>query len=154
MNFKEGEDVTELIVFNMFDLLSKYYPLCFNIPYDDSTSYSKEKIIEKNNYIATDGEFVYTLLEKPRSYDFARLKASEPQIRISKFEGCSHYYGVMFMPNGDCYELQCKITKEYLSKAHEIRGDWHGYKEGGTTRRFLSKASLMSAFELFKSILH
>ena len=134
----------------MFNL-DKYYPLCFNIPYDDGPSYTVTKTV--NNYTATDGKYVYTLLTKPYSPEFANLHMKEPQIKISKFEGCPHYYGVMYMPNGDCYELQCKITKQYLSDAHEIRGDWSGYKEGDTTSRFLSKTSLMSAFELFKMMI-
>lgn len=133
-------------------LLERFYPLCYNIPYDGE-GYGSGSVKTVNNYVATDGKFIYTLLEKPFSYDFAQLHMSEPQIKISKFEGCPHYYGIMYMPNGNCYELQCKITKQYLTEAHEIRGDWSGYKEGDTTSRFLSKSSLMSAFELFKIIL-
>ena len=56
------------------------------------------------------------------------------------------------MPNGDCYELQCKINKAYLDEAHSMRGDWSGYKEGDYTGRFLSKSQIMTAFNLLKEI--
>lgn len=131
--------------------LEKFHPLCFNIPYDDGPVYTK--VETKNNYIATDGKYIYSVEEKSRDYNFARLHVSEPQISISNFEGCPHYYGIMYMPNGDKYELQCKITKEYLEEAHQMRGDWSGYKEGEFTRRFLSKSQLMTAFNLLKEII-
>lgn len=125
------------------------YPLCYNIKYDDGPTYVEKT---KKEYVATDGKYIYSLDEKPHSYEFARQKASEPKIQLSNFEGCPHYYGIMYMPNGNCYELKCKITKEYLSEAHQTRGDWSGYKEGNYTRRFLSKAQIMSAFNLLKEI--
>lgn len=130
-------------------LFEKKYPLCFNIPYDDS-SYSSP--VTKTKYIATDGKFVYSLEERNYSYEFARLREKEPKIKLSNFEGCPHWYGLMYMPNGDCYELQCKINKVYLDEAHSIRGDWNGYKEGDYTRRFLSKSQIMTAFNLLKEI--
>lgn len=127
------------------------YPLCYNIPYDDA-SCGVPVTVEKTRYVATDGKFIYSLEEKSHSYEFARQKASEPKVRLSNFEGCPHWYGIMYMPNGDCYELQCKITKQYLEEAHQMRGDWSGYKEGDYTGRFLSKSQIMTAFNLLKEI--
>lgn len=127
------------------------YPLCFNIPWDDGPS-GGTVTVTKTRYVATDGKFIYSLEERSRSYEFARLKETEPKIKLSNFEGCPHWYGIMYMPNGDCYELQCKITKEYLEEAHQMRGDWSGYKEGDYTGRFLSKSQIMTAFNLLKEV--
>lgn len=124
----------------------------FNIPYDDDRGYSS-KPEKEYVYVATDGKFIYRLGTKKYSSDFARQKVEEPRIQLSNFEGCPHWYGVMYCPNGDNYELQCKITKEYLEIAHQMKGDWKGYNEGDFTRRFLSKTSIMSAFNLFKEVL-
>lgn len=158
-------------------LLERKYPLLHNIPYDDGwgtfSDYSKSsdsKIngfrtkdesmglegisadfkIPEYKYIATDGNFIYRLDKKGISTEYRSLHKKEASIKVSNFEGCPHYYGTMFLPNGDIYELQCKITKEYLNEAHQIRGDWNGYKEGDWTTRFLNKTSLLSAYELFK----
>lgn len=125
----------------------------FNADWNDTGGGGDYVTKEVNNYISTDGDYVYTVAKKGYSPDFAALHLKEPQIKISNFEGCPHFYGTMFMPRGDTYELQCVITKKYLSNAHEIKGDWNGYKEGDTTGRFLSKQSLMSAFNLFKMII-
>lgn len=127
------------------------YPLCFNIPWDDGPS-GGTVTVTKTRYVATDGKFIYSLEERSRSYEFARLKETEPKIKLSNFEGCPHWYGIMYMPNGDCYELQCKITKEYLEEAHQMRGDWSGYKEGDYTGRFLSRSQIMTAFNLLKEV--
>lgn len=133
-------------------IFERKYPLCYNIPYDDASYGSPVTTVTKTRYIATDGKFVYSLEEKSHSYEFARQKASEPKIKLSNFEGCPHWYGIMYMPNGDCYELQCKITKEYLEEAHSMRGNWSGYKEGDYTGRFLSRSQIMTAFNLLKEI--
>lgn len=131
-------------------LFGRKYPLYYNIPWDDPASYGSPKPVD--NYIATDGKFVYHLEEQSYSSEFARLKEKEPRLKLSNFEGCPHYYGLMYMPNGTCYELQCKITKTYLEEASKMKGDWTGYKEGDFTNRFLSRTSLLTAFNLFKEI--
>lgn len=134
-------------------LFERKYPLCYNIPYDDGPcGYSTPKEVIKKEYIATDGKYIYKLVEKSRSYEFARLKEKEPKVRLSNFEGCAHWYGTMFMPNGDSYELQVKITKLYLDEAHQMRGDWSGYREGDWTARFLCKSQIMTAFNLLKEV--
>lgn len=127
------------------------YPLCYNM-WGDEPSGSGTITTTKTRYVATDGKFVYSLEERAHSYEFARQKTTEPKIKLSNFEGCPHWYGIMYMPNGDCYELQCKITKTYLEEAHQMRGDWSGYKEGDYTGRFLSKSQIMTAFNLLKEI--
>lgn len=132
-------------------IFERKYPLCYNIPYDGEGG--SPTVIHKTKYVATDGKFIYSLEEKNRSYEFARLKESEPKIKLSNFEGCPHWYGLMYMPNGDCYELQCKINKAYLDEAHSMRGDWSGYKEGDYTGRFLSKSQIMTAFNLLKKVI-
>lgn len=132
-------------------LFERKYPLCYNVPYDGESS-GGTVTVRKTEYIATDGQFVYHLEERPHSYEFARQKVSEPKIKLSNFEGCPHWYGLMYMPNGDCYELQCKITANYLEVAHSMRGDWSGYKEGDYTNRFLSKGQILKAFNLLKEI--
>lgn len=133
--------------------LERKYPLCYNIPYEGEYGggYSEPKVV--NEYMATDGQYVYKLEKRGYSAEFAYMKLTEPKIKLSNFDGCPHWYGIMFMPNGVTYELQCKITKKYLDDAHQMRGDWTGYKEGDYTARFLSKTSVMSAFNLFKEML-
>lgn len=132
-------------------IFGRKYPLCYNIPYDGEGG-GGTVTVKETKYIASDGQFVYSLEQRPRSYEFARQKVSEPKIKLSNFEGCPHWYGLMYMPNGDCYELQCKITKKYLEEAHQMRGDWSGYKEGDYTSRFLSKGQIMKAFNILKEI--
>lgn len=132
-------------------IFERKYPLCYNISWDDGPCGGPTPVT-KTKYVATDGKFIYSLEERSRSYEFARLKEAEPKIKLSNFDGCQHWYGLMYMPNGDCYELQCKITKEYLEEAHQMRGDWSGYKEGDYTGRFLSKLQIMTAFNLLKEV--
>ena len=132
------------------------YPLMFNADWDDcgSSSVRTETItVVEKEYIATDGKYIYRLESKGKSQQFKNLGEKEPRIILSNFEGCPHWYGDVFIPNGDGYELQCKITKKYLEDAHNMKGDWTGYKEGDWTNRFLSKSSILSAFNLFKEIL-
>lgn len=129
----------------------------YNMPYGDedevpSTPIYKSTPIYETEYIATDGKFTYCLKNKRYSYEFACKNVTEPKIKLSNFEGCPHWYGLIYMPNGDYYELQCKINKTYLEEAHSMRGDWSGYKEGDYTGRFLNKAQIMTAFNLLKEI--
>lgn len=130
------------------------YPLMFNADWDNNYGggggYTEIKTIIKDNYIATDGNYIYSLSERPKSTEFKNLNLDEPKIKLSNFDGCPHWYGIMFIPDGRTFELQCKITKKYLEEAHSMKGDWTGYKEGDLTNRFLGKSQIMSAFNLFK----
>lgn len=118
------------------------------------SSSPKVETIVKNNYfvVVGDPEYIYTLEERGICNEFKKLKQSEPQLKLSNFEGCPHWYGIMYMPDGRMFELQVKITKGYLNRAKQMKGDWNGYNEGDYTGRFLSKMEVTSAFNLFKEI--
>ena len=127
------------------------YPLYYNVSWDDDGPSCPPP--PKKEYVASDGKYVYRLEERSYSADFARLREKEPRIKLSNFDGCPHWYGLMYMPNGDSYELQCKITKAYMEEAEKMKGDWTGYHIGDWTNRFLNRSSVMSAFNLFKEML-
>lgn len=64
-------------------IFERKYPLCYNIPWDDA-SCGSPVTVTKMRYVATDGKFIYSLEERSRSYEFARLREKEPKIKLSK----------------------------------------------------------------------
>jgi len=74
----------------------------------------------------------------------------EPKLNISNFEGCPHYYGKIYWKTS-VFEIKQLITEKFLEEGKKTGGDWEGYKVGDETQRFLSKESLLNAFELLKT---
>lgn len=76
-----------------------------------------------------------------------------PRLRTSNFEGCPHWYGKVFTPDGKVYEVQEKITERLLKVGKETGGDWVGYNVGEFTNRFLSKEMLLEAYDFLMEII-
>ena len=133
----------------------------FNIPYEIEQLNSHSYNVGSSYTLVTIENNYYACYECPHIKEKRVVRLVEdgtcdknlvpgPRLKTSNFEGCPHWYGKIFTPDGKVYEVQEKITERLLKVGKETGGDWVGYNVGEFTNRFLSKEMLLEAYDFLK----